>query len=152
MARLTASIRRVWADTLLGAERGYVARTLVWAALSIISGTCLAVLLAGRRIESPLLRQFSFQLAGWGLVVAAAGAFEWHGLHLRDLAGATSLERATWLRVGFDGGMVCMGVALAVASRAMGRHSGGLGAAAGVALQGAALLLLDLQFAAAIGR
>lgn len=142
----------MWADTILSAERGYITRTLVWAMLSIVAGTCLAVLLAGRRIRSPLLRQFSLQLAGWGLVVGAIGVFEWHGLRLRDLADATRLERATWLRVGFDAGLVCTGVVLAGASRAMGRHPGGLGAAAGLALQGAALLLLDLQFAAAIWR
>ena len=152
MTDSTASIRRVWADTLLNAEREYVARTLVWAALSIVSGTALAVLLKARRIESPLLRQFSLQLVGWGLALAAAGALEWQGLHLRDLAGATRLERATWVRVGFDAGLVGMGAVLAAAARVMARSAGGLGAGTGLALQGAALLVLDLQFAAAIAR
>ena len=142
----------MWADTLLNAERGYIARTLVWAVLSVISGTALAVLLAARRIRSPLLSQFALQLAGWGLVVGAVGALEWQGLHLRDLAGATRLERVTWTRVGFDAGIVGMGAVLAATTRAIGRSAGGLGAGAGLALQGAALLVLDLEFAAAISR
>jgi uncharacterized protein DUF6992 len=142
----------VWADTLLHAEREYVARTFLWAALSIVSGTALAAFLAAQRIKSPLLSQFALQLAGWGLVVAAVGVLEWRGLHLRDLAGATRLERATWIRVGFDAGLVGMGAVLAGAARAMGRNAAGFGAGAGLALQGAALLVLDLQFAAAIAR
>jgi Family of unknown function (DUF6992) len=142
----------VWADTLLNAERGYVARTLVWAALSIVSGTTLAVLLSARRIKSPLLRQFAIQLVGWGFLVAAIGALEWQGLRLRDLASATRLERATWARVGFDAGIVGMGAVLTGAARLMARSAGGLGAGAGLALQGVALLVLDLQFAAAIAR
>lgn len=142
----------MWADTLLNAERGYVARMLVWAALSVVNGTGLAVLLAARRIKSPLLSQFALQLVGWGLVVAAVGALEWQGLHLRDLAGATRLERATWTRVGFDAGIVGMGAVLTGAARQLGRSAGGIGAGAGLALQGVALLVLDLQFATAIAR
>lgn len=142
----------MWADTLLNAERQYIARTLVWAALSIVSGTALAVLLKARRIKSPLLSQFSLQLVGWGLAVAAVGVLEWQGLHLRDLAGATRLERATWVRVGFDVGLVGMGAVLAGAARGMGRSPAGLGAGTGLVLQGAALFVLDLQFAAAIAR
>ena len=142
----------MWADTLLNAERGYVVRTLVWAALSVLSGTALAVLLAAWRIKSPLLSQFALQLVGWGLVVAAVGASEWQGLHLRDLAGATRLERVTWVRVGFDAGIIGMGAVLTVAACQLGRSAGALGAGAGVALQGVALLVLDVQFATAIAR
>lgn len=142
----------MWADTLLNAEREYVVRTLVWAALSVVSGTALAVLLAVRRIKSPLLSQFALQLVGWGIVVAAVGALEWQGLHLRDLPGATRLERVTWVRVGFDAGIIGMGAVLTVAARQLGRSAGGLGAGAGLALQGVALLVLDLQFATAIAR
>jgi hypothetical protein len=142
----------VWADTLLSAERQYVARTLAWAALSIVAGTAVAVILAGRRIRSPLLSQFALQLAGWGLVLGAIGALEWQGLHLRDLAGAARLERATWLRVGFDVGLIGMGAVLAGTSRALGRSLAGIGAGAGIAVQGAALLVIDLQLAAVVSR
>ena len=149
---MAASIRAVWADTVLSAERLYVARTLVWAALSIIAATAIAVMIAARRIKSPILAHFAVQLGGWGLVVGLIGAMEWQGLHLRDLAGATRLERATWTRVGFDVGVIGMGVVLAAASRWVGRSLAGMGAGAGLAVQGAALLFIDLQLVSAVSR
>jgi Family of unknown function (DUF6992) len=142
----------VWADTILNAERQYVARTLVWAALSIVAATAIAVSLAARRLKSPILAQFALQLGGWGLVLGMIATLRWQGLHLRDLASATRFERTTWARAGFDAGIVGMGVVLASASRLLGRSLAGMGAGAGLALQGAALLILDLQLAAAISR
>lgn len=142
----------MWADTLLSAERQYVARTLAWAALSIVAATAIAVMLVARRIKSPLLAQFAIQLGGWGLVLGIIGALEWQGLRLRDLAGAARLERATWMRVGFDVGLVGMGAVLAGASRALGRSLAGMGAAAGLAVQGVALLIIDLQLASVVSR
>lgn len=149
---MAASIRTVWADTVLNAERQWVARTLAWAALSIVAATGIAVTLAGRRIRSPVLVHFAVQLGGWGLVLGLIGAMEWQGLHLRDLASATRLERATWTRVGFDVGVIGMGAVLAGASRWLGRSLAGMGAGAGLAVQGAALLFIDLQLVAAISR
>ena len=149
---MAATIRAVWADTVLNAERQYVARTLAWAGLSIIAATGIAVVLAGRRIKSPVLAHFALQLGGWGLVLGLIGAMEWQGLHLRDLAGATRLERATWARVGFDVGVIGMGAVLAAASRWFGRSLAGMGAGAGLAVQGAALLLIDLQLVSAVSR
>jgi hypothetical protein len=142
----------VWADTVLSAERQYVALILVWAALSVLAATSLAVILAVRRIKSPILAHFAVQLGGWGLVLGLVGALEWQGLHLRDLAGATRLERATWARVGFDVGVVGMGAILAGASRWFGRNLAAMGAAAGLAVQGAALLVIDLQLASVVSR
>ena len=84
-------------------------------------------MLAARRIRSPVLAHFAVQLGGWGLVLGLIGAMEWQGLHLRDLAGATRLERATWARVGFDVGVIGMGAVLAVASRWFGRKPRGDG-------------------------
>jgi len=136
----------------LSAERQYVARTLAWAGLSIIAATGIAVMLAGRRSRSPVLAHFALQLGGWGVVLGLIGAMEWQGLHLRDLAGATRLEHATWARVGFDVGVIGMGAALAAASRWFGRSLAGMGAGAGLAVQGAALLLIDLQLVSAVSR
>jgi hypothetical protein len=149
---VVASIRAVWADTILSAERQYVARTLAWAGLSIIAATGTAVMLAWRRIRSPVLAHFAVQLGGWGLVLGLIGAMEWQGLHLRDLAGAARLERATWARVGFDVGVIGMGAVLAAASRWFGRSLAGMGAGAGLAVQGAALLFIDLQLVSAVSR
>jgi hypothetical protein len=136
----------------LSAERQYVARTLAWAALSVVAATAIAVLLSVRRIKSPVLAQFAAQLGGWGLVVGLIGIIEWRGLHLRDLAGATRLERETWARVGFDAGVIGIGAVLLGASRAIGRNLAGMGAGTGLALQGAVLLLLDLQLVAVVSR
>jgi hypothetical protein len=136
----------------LNAERQYVARTLAWAGLSIIAATGIAVVLAGRRTKSPVLAHFALQLGGWGLVLGLIGAMEWQGLHLRDLAGATRLEHATWARVGFDVGVIGMGAVLAASSRWFGRSLAGMGAGAGLAVQGAALLLIDLQLVSAVSR
>jgi hypothetical protein len=136
----------------LNAERQYIARTLAWAGLSIIAATGIAVVLAGRRTKSPVLAHFALQLGGWGLVLGLIGAMEWQGLHLRDVAGATRLEHATWARVGFDVGVIGMGAVLAASSRWFGRSLAGMGAGAGLAVQGAALLLIDLQLVSAVSR
>jgi hypothetical protein len=136
----------------LSAERQYVALTLAWAALSIVAATGITVLLSVRRLRSPLLAQFAAQLGGWGLVVGLIGILEWRGLHLRDLAAATRLERETWARAGFDAGVIGMGAVLLGASRTLGRNLAGMGAGAGLALQGAVLLVLDLQLIAAVSR
>jgi len=149
---VAASIPSVWADTVLSAERQYVARLLAWAALSIIAATAIAVVLAARHIKSPVLKHFAVQLGGWGFVLGLVGAMAWHGLHLRDLAGATRLERATWMRVGFDVGVIGMGAVLAASSRWFGRNMAGMGAGAGLAVQGAALLVIDLQLVSAVSR
>jgi uncharacterized protein DUF6992 len=149
---VAASIPFVWADTVLNAERQYVARLLVWAALSIIAATVIAVMLAARRIKSPVLKHFALQLGGWGFVLGLVGAMAWQGLHLRDLAGATRLERVTWMRVGFDVGVIGMGAVLAGASRWFGRSLAGMGAGAGMAMQGVALLVIDLQLVSAVSR
>ena len=142
----------MWADTILNAERQYVARMLVWAGLSIIAATTIVVMLAARRIKSPVLVHFAIQLGGWGVVLGLIGVLGWQGLHLRDLASATRLERASWLRVGFDIGVIGMGAVLFGASRWVGRSFAGMGAGAGLAVQGAALLVLDLQLVAAVSR
>ena len=142
----------MWADTILNAERQYVARMLVWAGLSIIAATTIVVMLAARRIKSPVLVHFAIQLGGWGVVLGLIGVLGWQGLHLRDLASATRLERASWLRVGFDIGVIGMGAVLFGASRCVGRSFAGMGAGAGLAVQGAALLVLDLQLVAAVSR
>ncbi len=109
-------------------------------------------MLAARRLKSPILAQFALQLGGWGLVLGFFALLQWNGLHLRDLASATRLERATWARAGFDVGIVGMGAVLAGASRVFGRSLAGMGAGAGVALHGLVMLILNLQLAAAVSR
>lgn len=142
----------MWADTLLDAERNHLLRLFVWSGLSIIAGTLVLVMLAARRSRSPLLTHFAIQMAGWGVVFAGIAAVGWHGLHLRDFSGASRLERITWLNMGLDIGYVGIGAALAIAGRSLGRRMAVVGAGAGIVVQGLALLLIDLQFAALMSR
>jgi hypothetical protein len=142
----------VWADTLLRGEQAYLLRLFVWAALSVLGGTAILAILLVRRIPAALLRQFAIQLTLWGVVIAFIAALRWHGLHLRDLAGATRLERMTWLNIGLDAGFMGMGLVLIGAARRYAKSPGGIGAGAGILVHGAALLLLDVQFAAIVSR
>jgi hypothetical protein len=145
-------MRPVWADVLLSAEREYLLRLLAWSALSIFLGTTVVVVLAARRVRSPLLNHFAAQTIAWGIVVALLAGLAWRALHLRDVGGAALLERLLWMRVGLDIGLVAVGATLGITGRVTGRRAGMIGAGVGVIVQGLALLLLDLQFAGVISR
>jgi hypothetical protein len=142
----------VWADTLLRAEQQHLLRVLIWSGLSILVGTAAAATVAIRHIQSPLLRQFALQMAAWGCVVGLIGTLGWRGAYLRDVAAAARLERLVWMNVGVDVGFVAMGATLAGAAWMLGRRLGGVGAGMAITVQGTALLLLELQFAATISR
>lgn len=142
----------MWADTLLDAERAHLVRLAIWAAGSILVGTAGFAVLRIRARTSSLLFHFSLQTAAWGvvdlvLVWAARGS-----LALRDLSSARRLERFLWLNAGLDAGYVAVGVTLALAGWAMGRRLGAVGAGIGIAMQGLALLLLDLVIADQLAR
>ncbi|MDB4887771.1 MAG: putative rane protein [Gemmatimonadetes bacterium] len=142
----------MWADTLLATERAHVLRLVAWGAASVLVGTALlAWLLAGRR-QSALLRHFAIQTAAWGAVDLALAAIAFGSLALRDLAGATRLDRIVWLNIGLDAGYVLVGLTLAITGWRLGRRLGLVGAGIGVIVQGAALALLDLVLAVHISR
>jgi hypothetical protein len=142
----------VWADTLLYAERQHLLRLLLWAGLSILGATGVAATMSARRVRSPFLSHFAIQMALWGAVIATIAAFEWHGAHLRDLSGAARLERLLWINVGLDMGYVGIGGALAGCAWLTAKRMAGVGAGTGIAVQGLALLLIDLQFASIVSR
>jgi hypothetical protein len=142
----------VWADTLLRAEQQHLLRIFLWAGLSIVGGTASLATIAMRRTRSPLLAQFALQLIGWGVVLGAIAAVEWHGLHLRDLSGAARLERLVWMNVGLDAGFVAVGAVLAGVGRVLARNAGAVGAGVAIVIQGLALLLIDLQLAGVVSR
>ncbi len=142
----------MWADTLLRAEQQHLLRLLVWAALSIVAATALAATLTARRIRSPLLRHFALQTAVWGIVIGAVAAIGLRGAALRDLAGAARLERLVWMNVGLDAGYVGIGATLALTAWLLMRRMSLVGAGVGIAAQGLALLVLELQFAAVVSR
>ncbi|MCE9602220.1 MAG: hypothetical protein K8S21_08420 [Gemmatimonadetes bacterium] len=141
-----------WADTLLDVERLHLLKLMVWGALSVGVGTALVALIRVRRIDSPLLQHFAIQSAAWGSIDIAIAIWAKQGLHLRDLASAVALDRFVWLNVGLDAGYVAVGATLALMGWNLGRRLGLVGAGVGVIVQGCALVLLDLQLAAAIVR
>ena len=69
-----------------------------------------------------------------------------------DLSGATRLDRLLWLNVGLDAGYIMLGLALTLVGWRLARHLGYVGAGLGIVMQGGALMLLDLVFAAQISR
>ncbi len=71
---------------------------------------------------------------------------------LRDVAGAARLERFVWMNVGLDVGYAGIGIALALAGWLLARRMSLVGAGVGVVVQGLALLVLELQFAAVVSR
>jgi hypothetical protein len=142
----------VWADTFLRAEQQHLLRLLLWAGLSILAATALAALLAVRRIRSPFLTQFAAQMAIWGLAIGAIASIEWHLAHLRDFSGASRVERVLWMNIGLDAGYIAVGITLASTAWYLARRIGAVGAGIGIIVQGLALLLIDLQFAAVISR
>jgi len=144
----------MWADTLLAAEQLYLVRLLSWGAASVLAGTALlAWHLVGRRGTS-LIQHFAIQTAAWGAVELAFGAAAYGALALRDVAGATRLDRLLWLDIGLSLGFLLTGVVLAATGWCVGgaRRNSLAGAGMGVIVQGAALSILDLLLATQISR
>ncbi|MGA9836903.1 MAG: hypothetical protein WBQ26_06270 [Gemmatimonadaceae bacterium] len=142
----------MFADTLLRAEQMHLFRLLAWGGASVLVGTLVFVVLAWRRSTTSLLRHFGVQMLIWGGVEAAYAAATWHGLGLRDVSGATRLDRLLWFNLGLDAGGVGIGTAIAVSGWLHGRRPGALGAGTGLVLQGAALFLINAQLASVISR
>lgn len=86
------------------------------------------------------------------MLVGGVAALWWSTTGLRDLAGAARLERLLWLTMGLDIGCVAAGTVLALAAWTFSRRLGGVGAGTAIAIQGLALLVLDLQFANTVSR
>jgi len=142
----------MWADTLLAVERAHLIRLIIWGGASLLVGSALLTLMRVRGHRSALLDHFGIQTAAWGaidLVLAARGL---HDLELRDLAGATRLDRLLWLNIGLDVGYVLVGLTLLVLGWRLARRMGLVGAGMAVIVQGSALALLDLVLAGQISR
>jgi hypothetical protein len=71
---------------------------------------------------------------------------------MRDVSGATRLDRLTWLHAGLDVGIIAVGVTLAVTAWIHGRRLGLIGAGLGIVVQGLGLLVLNLTFASLLAR
>ncbi len=135
----------MWADTLLVAERAHLHTVLAWGGIGLALGFGLVTTL-GRLRRSPLLFHFGAQCIAWGAVESLFAFIALRSIALRDLGGATQLDRLLWLNLGLDTGYVAVGIAIALSGWLLGRRHGALGAGAAVAVQGLALFLLHARF------
>lgn len=95
---------------------------------------------------------FALMTACWGAVDVAIALWGLRSLVVRDLAGATRLDRLLWLNVGLDVGYVLVGLTLLFVGWRVVRRAGMIGAGVGVIVQGLALAILDLILASQISR
>jgi hypothetical protein len=142
----------MWADTLLVVERAHLVRLIVWGGASVLVGSTLLGLMRLRGHRSALLEHFGLQTMAWGAIELVLALTGFHRLELRDLAGATRLDRFLWLNIGPDVGYVMVGMTLSVLGWRMARRLGPVGAGMAVVVQGSALALLDLVLANQISR
>lgn len=142
----------MWADTLQAVERAHLLRLLVWGAASVLTGTALLAWLRVGSRQSALLKHFALMSAAWGAFALVVGTLLLSQLGMRDVAGATRLDRLLWLNIGLDAGYVLVGLTLAIVGWKVGRRLGLVGAGIAVVVQGLALALLDLVLAAQISR
>ncbi|HEX7979823.1 MAG TPA: hypothetical protein VF461_14545 [Gemmatimonadaceae bacterium] len=111
----------------------------------------MAMLRLGRP-RSSLVKHFGIQNALWGAVELGIALILLRSLAVRDLAGATRLDRILWLNIGLDVGYVLVGITLAVIGWRAVRRFGLVGAGIAVTLQGTALAIIDLVLAGQISR
>src|SRR5215213_249927 len=104
----------MWADTLLGLERAHLVRLIVWGGASLLVGSVLLGLTRMHGHRSALLDHFGIQTMVWGAIDVALALAGLHRLELRDLAGATRLDRFLWLNIGLDVGYILVGITLLV--------------------------------------
>jgi hypothetical protein len=142
----------MWADTLLAIERAHLMRLIAWGGASLLIGTALLGLMRIRGHRSALLDHFGIQTMAWGAIDLVLALTSLRRLELRDLAGATRLDRFLWLNIGLDVGYVMVGVTLLVLGWQLARRMGLIGAGLAVIVQGSALALLDLVLAGQISR
>jgi uncharacterized protein DUF6992 len=131
----------MWADTLLAAERTHLDQLLAWGGASAVVGLVL-LLTAGKPRRSPLIFHFAVQSVAWGTAVFVVAMMHLRSLTLRDLTGATRLDRMLWLNLGLDTGYVAVGIAVAMCAWLLGRREGGVGAGVAIVVQGLALALI----------
>ena len=142
----------MWTDTLLAVERAHLLRLALWGAASLLIGTALVAVLRLGRPRSPLLKHFGIQTGAWGAVELGVALLLLRSLALRDLSGATRLDRRVWMNIGLDVGYVLVGITLVVIGWRAVRRFGLVGAGMAIVLQGAALAVLDLLLAGQISR
>jgi len=149
----------VWSDVLQHAERLHLLRLCLWGAISTVGGTAVLII-AYRGQESALLRRFGWVCGLLGIVELLLATLAYRGVPLRDISGATRLDRESWLQLGLYVGLTAVGVTLMLSSRVMkmrGEQVGGAplpvtGTGVAIALHGLALVTLELLLIADVSR
>ena len=142
----------MWSDTLLAAERSHLIRIVIWSVTSAVLGTTFVAIIAGRRMSAPIALWFAIQTLVWGSVELIVAAARWSALSMRDVSGATRLDRLTWFAIGIDVGIIAAGITAVLMARRLTRNLGAVGGGLGVVVQGLGLLVLDLTFASILAR
>jgi hypothetical protein len=142
----------MWSDTLLAAERSHLIRIVIWAVTSAVLGTAFVTIIAARRVSAPIVLWFAIQTLAWGSVELIIAAVRWSALSMRDVSGATRLDRLTWFAIGVDVGIVAAGVTATLMAWRFTRNLRAFGGGLGVVVQGLGLLMLDLTFASILAR
>lgn len=147
----------MWSDVLQHAERLHILRLGLWGALSTLAGTAVLAI-AGQR--SAFLRRFGAVCGILGLLELVSALIAYRDIPLRDISGATRLDRLAWLQLGLFLGLMAIGLTLALSARAMeiGQHTStnrslpAIGAGVATALHGLALATLQLLLISDISR
>ena len=142
----------MWSDTLLAAERSHLIRLVIWAVTSAVLGTMVVTIVVARRMSAPIALWFAIQTLVWGSLELLIAAARWSALSMRDVSGATRLDRLTWFAIGLDVGIIAAGVAAVLIAWRIARNLRAIGGGLGVVAQGLGLLVLDLTFASILAR
>ena len=148
----------MWSDVVLQIERVHLLRLLFWGAASTVGGTGLLVLSLAQPRASAMIRRFGLMCVVLGAAELIFGAIGYHRLALRDLAGATRLERLAWMQLGMYLGLIAVGAAMSMVARSTALRASrsteaalpSVGAGVAVALHGLALSTLELLLLAAL--
>ena len=142
----------MWADTLLREEQLHLLRVMAWGALTVVVGTALLALQFLPRARAAIPRELGAVLAAIGAIELVVAAALYRGARLVDVSGALRLERLAWLALGLFIGCIATGAALAAAGWLAGRSRRVTAAGVGLAVHGAALVILTLLFIPAVSR
>jgi hypothetical protein len=150
----------VWADTLHHAEQLHLLRVCFWGGLSTLAGTALLVFVLSYRRPSTIIARFASVCAVFGAGEIVVAGIAYRAIPLRDISGATRLDRVAWLQLGLYIGLMAVGVSTMISSGNAGRRTPGsnslgapgVGAGAAMLMHGLALATLELILISEISR
>jgi hypothetical protein len=149
----------VWSDVLQHAERLHLLRLCLWGAIATVASTGVLIIAQARQ-GSALLRRFAWVCGLLGLVELLVASVDYRSVPLRDISGATRLDRLAWLQLGLYFGLLAVGVTIVASSRVLKMRTADAGdrslqaegAGVAIALHGLALVTLELLLIGDISR